>query len=251
MLWVEHMHPKFQRLFLDLQEIQVKPFVFPWYLLNTFLEFCLFSVLSFCLLAAWIWFPSSSTRHPALLFSYLFSIQRGCRGRGWAFTFGLKPKVNFFVQKAEPKMNCFDAENVSSLGGNPGHWSGEGILLLLHPGSMALLPPLQMWGPTQLGGREGAHRRGFGVQWSPTCCLQLHSDLWDGQEWVWTPLALAGLHRELLELHKSHWIPLKLVWQLYWDKKKEWFSLNWSVCQLCGWEAWSCFNSMRKWISLK
>lgn len=50
-------------------------------------------------------------------------------------------------------MNCFDAENVSSLGGNPGHWSGEGILLLLHPGSMALLPPLQMWGPTQLGGR--------------------------------------------------------------------------------------------------
>lgn len=54
MLWVEHMHPKFQRLFLDLQEIQVKPFVFPWYLLNTFLELCLFSVLTSCLLAAWI-----------------------------------------------------------------------------------------------------------------------------------------------------------------------------------------------------
>lgn len=52
MLWVEHMHPKFLRLFLDLQEIQVKPFVFPWYLLNTFLEFCLFSVLTSCLPAA-------------------------------------------------------------------------------------------------------------------------------------------------------------------------------------------------------
>lgn len=87
MLWVEHMHPKFQRLFLDLQEIQVKPFVFPWYLLNTFLEFCLFSVLTSCcmdlipeMLA--VTFPSSSTHHPALLFSYLFSILRGCRGRG-------------------------------------------------------------------------------------------------------------------------------------------------------------------------
>lgn len=48
MFWVEHLHPKFQRLFLDLQEIQVKPFVFPWYLLNTFLELCLFSVLPSC-----------------------------------------------------------------------------------------------------------------------------------------------------------------------------------------------------------
>jgi len=38
MFQVEHMHPKFLRLFLDLQEIQVK------HLLNTFLEFCLFLI---------------------------------------------------------------------------------------------------------------------------------------------------------------------------------------------------------------
>lgn len=216
MLWVEHMHPKFQRLFLDLQEIQVKPSLFPWYLLSTFLELCLFSVLTSCcmnlipeILIPGCTIPRSSTHYPALLFSYLFSIQRGCRGRGWAFTFGLKPKVNFFVQKAEPKMNYFDAENVSSLRGNSGQWSGEDILLLLHPGSN---PPRLPWlcslpsrcgAPPQVGGRGLTG----GFLWCPevprvACSSTVICEMGrSGSEPLWPWLAFTG----------SSWSSIKVI----------------------------------------
>lgn len=59
--------------------------------------------------------PQQQHTSHCFTFSYLFSIQRGCRGRGWAFAFGLKPKVNFFVQKAEPKVNRFGAKMFLSL----------------------------------------------------------------------------------------------------------------------------------------
>lgn len=65
-------------------------------------------------------------------------------------------------------MDCFDAENVSSLRGNwavewGGHFATVTSRIKSPSVTLALLPPLQMWGPTT-GGREGAHRRVFVVQ---------------------------------------------------------------------------------------
>lgn len=114
MLWFEHMHPKFQRLFLDLQEIQVKPFVFPWYLLNTFLELCLFSVLTSCLLAAWIWFPRSwlcipQQQHTLSCFTielFIFHSERLQRER-LSFHFRPKTKSELLCSKSRTKNGLF------------------------------------------------------------------------------------------------------------------------------------------------
>lgn len=107
--------------------------------------------------------------HTILLYCLVlyFPFREAAQGEAELSLSAQNQKWTPLLKKSRTRNELFWGWNLSSLGGNPGQGSGEGILLPLHPGSdkspsvtLAVLPPLRVVCPSP-GGREGARGRRF------------------------------------------------------------------------------------------